>query len=308
MNIAIIDLGTNTFNLFIARVSEGKYQPIYATKDFVQLGKGGINNQIIRDDAIDRGMNTLNRFKKISIEHNCDKTIAIATSAIRNANNGQQFVEKVLHEIGIEIQIIDGNQEAEYIYLGAKQAVKLGNDTSIIMDVGGGSTEFIICNQNKILWKQSFEIGAARLLEEFHTQDPITQNEISKINEHLNSALSPLIEEAKKHRASTLVGCSGAFSSFSAMIQSKDDLEDHINSETTYVFNLSEFEKVHQTIIKSTIEERLKLTGLVKERAPMIVVGTVLVQFILKKLNIKTFEMSKYALKEGVAVRFAKNL
>jgi exopolyphosphatase/guanosine-5'-triphosphate,3'-diphosphate pyrophosphatase len=307
MNIAVIDLGTNTFNLLIARITDDSFRAIYVTKEFVQLGKGGINSKIIREDAFERGLNTLKRFKKKSTSLNCDTIICIATSAIRNASNGSEFVDVVKQNLDLDIQVIDGNKEAEYIYLGAKHAIEPTHENMLIMDVGGGSTEFIICNDDIILWKQSFEVGAARLFEGFHKSDPISQQEILAIEKHLSITLAPLKNAINEHGITGLIGCSGAFSSFASIIMHIEDNDDMIDSPTEYFFDIKKFFHIHNDLLKSTLQERLALKGLIKQRAPMIVVGAILVNYILKELSVTKFELSKYALKEGVIIDFITN-
>lgn len=304
MNIAVVDLGTNTFNLLIAQVKNNDFSTTYATKEFVQLGKGGINSRIIREDAFERGLNTLNRFKNKAQSMSCNHILCIATSAVRNAKNGQEFVNAAKTQLDLDIQIIDGNKEAEYIYLGAKQAVKVAQNNVLIMDVGGGSTEFIICNNQEIIWKQSFEVGAARLFEGFHKSNPIANNEVNSIENHLQKLLSPLFDAVQKYGFEKLVGCSGAFSSFASIIMNTEDKEDLMGTPTEYTFDIPDFKKLHEQLMDSTLEERLVLKGLIKQRAPMIVVGSILVNFILNELSVKYFELSNYALKEGVIMDY----
>jgi exopolyphosphatase/guanosine-5'-triphosphate,3'-diphosphate pyrophosphatase len=307
MNIAVIDLGTNTFNLLIASIEGQSFKAKYITKEFVQLGKDGINSRIIQDEAFKRGLNTLSRFKEKAIALDCEQIICIATSAIRNATNGDVFVNTAKQDLNLEIKVIDGNQEAEYIYLGATQVIAKTNDKNmLIMDVGGGSTEFILCNHDEIFWKQSFEIGAARLFEGFHKSDPISKDETLAIEQHLKIILAPLLAACKEHKFSDLIGCSGAFSSFASIIMNIEDKDDMIDPPREYLFDVKKFYHVHNDLMKSTLAERLELKGLVKQRAPMIVVGSILVNYILNELSVTKFELSKYALKEGVIVDFIK--
>jgi len=306
MNIAVIDLGTNTFNLLIASIDGSSFVAKYTTKEFVQLGKGGINSQIIQDDAFNRGLNTLNRFKEKATTMNCEQIICIATSAIRNASNGKDFVNAAKRDFNLEVKVIDGNQEAEYIYLGATQAIAQTDNNMLIMDVGGGSTECILCNHKEIFWKQSFEVGAARLFEGFHKSNPISKDETLAIEQHLKIILAPLVQACKEHPFTDLIGCSGAFSSFASIIMHIEDNDDTIDAPKEYLFDIKKFFHIHNDLLKSTLEDRLELKGLVKQRAPMIVVGSILVNYILNELSVTKFELSKYALKEGVIVDFIK--
>ncbi|MCC6837593.1 MAG: phosphatase, partial [Bacteroidia bacterium] len=168
MRIAIIDLGTNTFNILIVDVDGNQnIKQLFQTKIPVKLGEGGINQGFIAPIPFQRGMDALIQYQLIIEEYGVDNTFAFATSAIRSARNGTDFVNIAKEKTGIEVQVISGDKEAELIYYGVRSAVNMTNDTSLIIDIGGGSTEFIIANKDQIFWKQSFLLGAARLLEIF---------------------------------------------------------------------------------------------------------------------------------------------
>tara|TARA_B100000614_G_scaffold132764_1_gene118306 strand:- start:170 stop:1102 length:933 start_codon:yes stop_codon:yes gene_type:complete len=304
MKVAVIDIGTNTFNLLVAHKPNRRLIPICIHKEFVFLGKGGINSNIIQDDAILRGLKTIKKFKKITDNLGVSKVIAIATSAVRNAKNGNDFISKVKSLTGIEVEIINGNQEAEYIYNGAKEATNLGNDPILLMDVGGGSTEFIICDRHQVYWKKSIEVGAARLFEKFHKSDPILKKDIERIETHLENLLNQVIKKSNDFEVETLVGSSGAFTSIAKMIAHRLGHSEKLVYSTEYEYNILEFYDIKKNIIHLPLKERLKIPGLIEERAPMICVGMVLVKFILKKLNIQHFKLARYALKEGVASEF----
>ena len=156
MRIAIIDLGTNTFNILIVKVNSAKTPTkLYQSKISVKLGEGGINKNFIEPVPFQRGIEAMKTYKDIMQRNAVDKVFAFATSAIRTASNGNEFVTKVKEETGIEVTMISGDKEAELIYYGVRNALELTDDNSLIIDIGGGSTEFIIANKNKIFWKQS---------------------------------------------------------------------------------------------------------------------------------------------------------
>src|ERR1700761_8968309 len=171
--IAVMDLGTNTFHLLIAESIGGEIREIVHEQDPVKLGEGGINKGLIQPPSFERGIKSMLRYKELIQENDVLKVRAIATSALRNAANGIDFINEVETQTGIQIEIIDGNVEAEYIYKGIKAAGCLSAQNSLIVDIGGGSVEFIIFNDKEIKWKQSFEVGAARLMDLFHHTDPI---------------------------------------------------------------------------------------------------------------------------------------
>ena len=300
MRIAVIDLGTNTFNLLIAEINPDKsYTNLYQTKLSVKLGEEGINKGFIAPASFQRGINALKIYKETISNYNVEKVFTFATSAIRTATNGIEFTEKVKQETGFEVEIITGDKEAELIYYGVCEAVNLGEELSLIIDIGGGSTEFIIANKDKIFWKQSFLLGASRLLEKFKPSDPITDIEIQQLTDYLNSHLQPLYEAVKLFPITELIGSSGSFDSLAEMIAHRFYTPEILKDKTEYTFNLSDYKVIYENVIKSNKEERTKMKGLIEMRIDMIVISTIIVQFILTSFNIKKMRLSTYSLKEG---------
>ena len=303
MRISVIDLGTNTFNLLIVETNgDQTYKIIYNNKLPVKLGKSGIDKKEIRPDAITRGLNAIERHLQTIREYKAERIFAFATSAVRSARNGEQFVKMIRQRFDLEVEIINGDREAELIYYGVKQAVKLGSEKVLILDIGGGSNEFIIADQENIYWKKSYPLGVARLLAKFKPSDPISIEEIEFISNYLEERLSDLFEEFKKHKINTLIGASGSFETIVAMIRADDP---NFESETGTVpesvnIDLTDFENLYQKLINSTLKERKQMKGLESMRLEMIVVATLIVKFILQKLKLQLLMQSNFALKEGV--------
>lgn len=300
MRIAILDLGTNTFHLLITSVSKtGIWKKVFKSKSVVKLGEGAIHHNEIAPLPFKRGIKALEHYKKIIDLHKPEKVFAFATSAIRSAANGQAFVEMAKEKTGIDISVISGDKEAELIYLGVRQCIPLGKEPVLIMDIGGGSTEFIIANQTKIFWKHSFNIGAARLLEMFKPSDPILLGEVKKLESFLSKELSIMIDAVEKFKPDQLIGSSGSFDTFAEMIGYRFHNRNVISDKNSYTFNLDEYLKLHEILLFSTIEQRKKMKGLVKMRVDMIVLATICTSLVLQKTGIKKMMLSKYALKEG---------
>jgi exopolyphosphatase/guanosine-5'-triphosphate,3'-diphosphate pyrophosphatase len=299
--IAIIDLGTNTFNLLIIDVgTDLHFTTVFQTKISVKLGEGGINKGFIAPAPFNRGIEALKTYKTIIDEHHVNEIHAIATSAIRGASNKVEFLAKAKEATCIDIRVISGEKEAEIIYYGVRKAVKLSNENSLIIDIGGGSTEFIIGNSERIVWKQSFLLGVARLLEIFNPSDPITDDEIKECTDYLRKALDPLFEAIKKYPVTELVGSSGSFDSLAEMMAYKYYSPYILKDKTEFTFDLEHYKELHQTILKSTIAERTEMKGLVAMRVDMIVISSILVKFIVDSFNISQMRLSTYSLKEGV--------
>ncbi|MCA6364596.1 MAG: phosphatase [Bacteroidetes bacterium] len=300
MRVAVIDLGTNTFNLLVADTGAGNaFSIIYNEKVPVKLGEGGINKGYIAPPAFERGINAMRNYATVIQSLDTERVLAFATSAVRNAVNGKEFAEAVKAETGINIEIISGSREAEFIYKGVKQAVQLHSTPSLIMDIGGGSTEFIIADEAGIRWKHSFEVGAARLLDTFAPSDPLTAAEHEAISLFLCNALQPLFDAAALHKPQELIGASGSFDSLAEMVAWEFHTPAVFEGITEYTFSLSEVDFIHRRLLQSTKAERLDMKGLVAMRVDMIVVSTLLVETVLKQLELKHMRLSVYALKEG---------
>lgn len=296
--IAVIDIGTNTFHLLIVFLEKEQRKVVYKEKIAVKLGEGGISESKITDAAQSRAINTLSHFKKVIEKHGVEKVYASATSAMRNASNGNDLIKKVLDVTGIKINLISGLQEAEFIQRGVKAAIKIDDRPTLIMDIGGGSVEFIICNQHEIFWLESFEIGAQRLLDKFHKHDPISSDDIQNLDRYLEEQLKPLNEQLVKWEPHDLIGSSGTFDTLVDMAYEKNGLQKQ--EEIAYLLSLEDFQILYKEIIHKNRTERLAIPGMLEMRVDMIVVAVCLIQFILRNNDFNGIQVSTYALKEGV--------
>lgn len=309
MKLAIIDMGTNTFNLLIVEVNENNtYQIILKDKAGVKLGKGGINNKIITQEAFQRGINAISQHINTIQTLNVDKIITTATEGVRSSKNGKEFVSSIEQKFGIKVQVISGDEEAELIYRGVMQAISFNNHSTLILDIGGGSNEFIIANNSGLLWKQSFKLGMARLLDMFNPSDPIANNEITQVEKYIDKELDELYRAVEKFKPEHLIGCSGTFDSFRSMILAKNGgIPDEVKKANSYPINLNDFKNLHEELLKSTTEERIHMEGLELVRVEMIVLASIFVNFIIKRLNIKTLTQSAFAIKEGMVDKILNN-
>ncbi|MHA4894793.1 Ppx/GppA phosphatase family protein [Pedobacter sp. PWIIR3] len=293
MKAAIIDLGTNTFHLIIAETTHGDI--LYKVNLPVKLGEGRINENIIIPEAFKRGIDALKSFKEQIDIHGVSTIKAIATSAVRSASNGADFVEAALQEAAIEITVVDGDEEAGFIYNGVK-ATGILSGVSLIMDIGGGSTEFIICTKDEILWKKSYNIGAARLQQAYFNSDPINLRDQSAIKQRLALELTDLFDACELHKPKQLVGSAGAFETFAGMIATDLDVK---KIRSTGI-DLSAYHKLSDKLINSTHAERKNFDGLIPLRVDMIVIASLITNYILEMTHIKQLSLSTYDLKMGV--------
>jgi exopolyphosphatase / guanosine-5'-triphosphate,3'-diphosphate pyrophosphatase len=306
MRIAVLDLGTNTFNLLIVDIlPNGRTNKIFNEKLAPKIGLGGINDHIIIPDAFERGIHSLAIQKQIIETYKPDKVFIFGTSALRNAKNGNIFVQTVKDELDLDIHIISGEREAELIYHGNKLAFDWGTNIGLILDIGGGSNEFILANNEQLFWKQSFEIGVSRLLQLFKPNNPFEDIDILNIEEYVESKLQPLFEAFKVYPANVLIGSSGAFDTFRDMIVAEKQLAK--SQETSFEIQYSDFEPLKNKIINLSQQELVKVQGMDPMRVDMIGIAAVFVDFIMRKLSLHTIIQSNYSLKEGVVDSLIRN-
>lgn len=300
--LAFIDMGTNTFHLLITEVDEkGQQQVLVKTKLPVRLGQGGISNGAIAPEAYERALKTLRDFRKQIETHEVDTVRAMATSMVRNASNGDDFVKDIFKQTDIQVDVISGDREAELIYYGVRSAGVLDTATSLIVDIGGGSIEFIICNKTEIFWKRSFEIGAQRLMDMFFQQDPIPAESIEAEKAYLQEKLQPLAEAIADFNPTVLVGSSGTFDTLCDIdALRRGDGSRELNQPAASKLVIEDFYRIHHDLLSKNHEERLAIPGMLEMRVDMIVLASIAVDFILQQYQLQEIRVSAYALKEGV--------
>ena len=302
MLIAILDFGTNTFNLLIAETDDPaglKY--LHSSKEPVKLGEGGINNRILTPEAMKRGIKALENHYITIREFGAKKIYAFATSAVRDAQNSRDFLQMVQEKFELFVNIIPGDREAELIYKGVRQACGFDQDKVLIVDIGGGSNECIIADKQRIYWKESFNLGMARLLEKFNPESPITKNTTEKVEAYFENNLTSLFEAIDRHKPAIMVGASGSYETFYALLKHRlpEKYQENGKAMKKEIF-LEDFRGLHHILLKSTHEERKNMPGMEPVRVDMIVLASIFVNFILKKHHFDQMMMSEYALKEGV--------
>jgi exopolyphosphatase/guanosine-5'-triphosphate,3'-diphosphate pyrophosphatase len=291
MKKAVIDLGTNTFNLLVGSVFGDKLEIIYCEKEAVLLGMNGINNGSIAEDAWMRAMQTLFRFKKRCEKQNVDEIIGFGTSALRGAKNGELFVKEVYENIGIRIHIISGSQEAQLIYRGVRWLFDF-KQAATIMDIGGGSTEFIAANAGGIVEAQSFDIGVSRLYQNLNKRNNLTANDFKFINEYLEARTGRFFEE---DRSTLLIGASGSFETFYEMIFQKKFTAE----EKMVTLPLLPLLDQLNWVIDSRYVDRINHKWIVPMRKKMIPIAAFKIKWIIQKLDVDRVLLSPYSLKEG---------
>lgn len=300
--IAVIDMGTNTFHLVIVDLL--KNDDFYVKEKFkepVKLGEGGITTGIIAPAAFERGLNAMQKFKKIIDARKIDKVYAFATSAVRSAENQAEFIRLVKETSGIEVRVINGNEEAAFIYQGVKNGLQLPYDENVLLvDIGGGSVEFVVADAVVAKYIKSLKVGAAMMLEKINPSDPITEEEIERSFAFLDEELEDLITTLKTFKIKRIFGSSGSFETVGTLVAKKKHDSFASNNINGYTVSKAEFYEVFEEIISRNRTERLVMPGMETMRVDMIVLGILLIKYLFEKLEIEEIVVSSNALKEGI--------
>ena len=300
MRVAIIDLGTNTFNLLIAEITDSAFKVIVKEKQAVKLGKSGLKEGQIMPDAFVRGVRAMVHYKNVIDQHQVTEIKAIATSAMRDSSNSGEFQQEILKSTGIQIDIISGQEEASLIQKGVELTLPEGLEDYVIMDVGGGSTEFIIVKNKLVVWSRSYNLGVSRLLDWLNPSDPIAASERDRLSQRLCLELKDLFRAIATHKTTTLIGSSGSFDSIHDMLE-WDLHEDYSSNKIDFnEIILSDFFSLHDKLVASTLKERQFTNGLLPMRTDMMVISSLEIFEVIRATKVNKLFRSSYALKEGL--------
>lgn len=305
MKVAVLDLGTNVFNMILCQFTlQGECKTIKEYKCAAKLGAGGLSSGLIAPMAFETAVAALEKIMgAINDAGGADIIIPYATSAVRDASNGLEFAKYLNSKFGFEIRIIPGEREAELIFKGIMESVGhlrdskgkfLSGENALMLDIGGGSNEFIITNGAEILWKMSFPIGMARMREKFNYTEPIQQEVIDEFLAFNDQVLAPLWEQIGKYKPSIFIGSSGSFDTFKDLIFNCGYRE-----LPSIELKMEDLGKLNDILVASTAQQRLQMPGMSQIRVDYIVLASVFTQFVLHKTNPRIVYQSSFSLKEG---------
>ena len=272
MKIGTIDIGTNSMRLLIADYKNNKIENRKKYINITRIGQGVDDKGYITEEALERNLNALKEFADKCIEEKCEKVYCMGTSALRDSKNGQDFVNRAKELTNIDVKIICGEEESNLGFMGVLEGA--GGDKSnyiLVLDIGGGSTEFIVGNEDGIKFCKSENVGALRMTEKFITTDPISDEEFSKMSGFIEKTISSTLDKIKGMHVSKLVGIGGAITSLSAMNQQLEvySMEKVHNSVVTK----KDLEKILQNLKKMTLSDKKTIKGLQPKRADIITAG-----------------------------------
>jgi exopolyphosphatase/guanosine-5'-triphosphate,3'-diphosphate pyrophosphatase len=302
MRIASIDIGTNTFRLLVSELKGSELEKIYIDRVITRLG-GGFSRieRLISEDAVERALVVLQGFSRILKRYEVDRVRAVATSVVREALNGHDFMSRVKKEAGIEIELVSGEEEAELTVQGVLKSLPSVSKLSLIFDVGGGSTEYAYVEEGMILGLTSTSLGVVHLAEKYLKRDIPTELEIRAISEDIEDVLSDELSLTSKFTDDhlSLIGTAGTPTTLAAVELGLNEYDPNVVNG--FVLRREAVLGIFQTLVGIPREERLHIKGIERGREDIIIPGTLIVLKTMERVCKDEIVVSDGGLLEGIA-------
>ncbi|MEY4705256.1 MAG: hypothetical protein RL042_1461 [Nitrospirota bacterium] len=307
MRLAGVDIGTLTCRLLIADLSPGgKLKEIRSDRRILRLGEGVDQTKQLSVAAMDRVILCLQEWRGLINVAQVDKVTAVATSAVRDAANRDEFLDRVKREAGFEIELISGEEEARRTLLGIRSGLPDGVTDVLALDIGGGSTEFILDRPGQKPVVRSIDIGVVRLCERFLQHDPPTDDEVRQARAWVARETKSAVAEMGNYQTATFVGTAGTITSLAAMAQKLPTYEPaRIHN---YKLQLGTIQELEQTLLCRKKTDRTGLPGLEKGREEVIAAGAIIIRTVMETLEMPSVLVSDLGLREGVLIDLAKQV
>jgi len=303
VRVCVIDLGTNSFHAIIVDAHpNGSYQVVDRLKEMVRLGQHGLDANRLPEDAMERGLKALKRIKLLAEGWDVREYLSFATSAIREAVNGGEFIRQAREELGLRIRPISGEQEARLIFQGVSRTEDFA-EPSLLVDIGGGSVEFIVVDGDTDVFDTSLKLGAARMTERFVTTDPISDDEQARLRAYFKSKMGAVFAECREHGVSTIVGSSGTMKSLARV--TREQYGGGNGSVFQQSFPVENVRAALRWVMQASASEREAHPAIEPKRVDQIGAGAVLLDTLCTGLpSVRHIKVSPNALREGMVVHF----
>jgi len=305
MKIGTIDIGTNSMRLLIADYNNGKIENRKKYVNTTRIGQGVDKEGYISEEALQRNINALEEFANICKVEECQAIYCMGTSALRDSKNGNIFVDRAKQKTNIDVEIISGNEESNLGFMGVLEGLDT-DEQILVIDIGGGSTEFILGDREGIKFAKSENVGALRMTEKFLAKDPIDTNEFSSMSKFIYGEIKDTIDYIKSKQIKKLVGIGGTITSLSAMNQELEvySMEKIHNSEVS----IKNIKDILQNLKQMTLNDKKTLKGLQPKRADIITAGVEILNIIMENLEIEKIIVSEYDNLEGLMCHKVKKM
>jgi exopolyphosphatase/guanosine-5'-triphosphate,3'-diphosphate pyrophosphatase len=304
MRIAAIDIGTNSVHMIVVRVrADFSFEVIDREKEMIRLGAGGLDGRALTPEAMQAALQVLSKFRRLAQSHRVDKTIAVATSAVREAENGGEFLRSIVQQTSIRARVISGTEEARLIHLAAAYGTAVRGEIAVAIDIGGGSVEITRGAGPNLDQGRSFKLGVIRLTERFVKSDPIDPRDERKLVRHIGTQLGDYLDELSQAGFDRVIGTSGTILSLGAVVAAERG-----RAVDTALRNLrvpsKQLHRVRKTLTALGLEKRLRVPGLEPRRADLAVAGAILLDEILRRLGATELTLCDLSLREGLVLDY----
>jgi exopolyphosphatase/guanosine-5'-triphosphate,3'-diphosphate pyrophosphatase len=307
MKFGAIDIGTNSIHLMMVEITpEGDFHTIGRDREMVQLGRGGMVEHVLTPRAMEDGLAALTRFSKMARLKGIHDLRAVATSAVREARNGGDFVELVDEQINLSLEVISAEEEARLIYLAVRHTIDLGEDDNLIVDIGGGSVEIVVGNAGAARQLCSAKLGSLRLAETFMKADPPTMAELKTVRRHIRTRLKPIFKKIGALRPVRCIGTSGTISSIAAVCAYRRGVTE-IEPVTRLSITADEVKTLIGELRRMTREQRAKVPGIDAKRVDAILPACILLSVLMRTYEVNEIDYCDRALREGIVLDYLAN-
>ena len=303
--VAFVDIGTNAIRLLVVRINPNlSYLVVSKEKEVVRLGENEFKDNVLKPNAMDRAVLVCKKFVELARAYNASEIIAVGTSAIREAHNKEAFLKRILSETGLNVHIISGMEEARLVYCGISSGVDLGEENAVFIDLGGGSTEIAIGNQNDILYLESLKLGAIRLTSQFVSENwtgRIRYKLYKQMRDEANSSIIRVSSQVKAFGVKRAFGCSGTIINLAEV---GNKLFKKTDNKPGSVLTRKTLKKTAQILCALTLEERKKIPGINPERADILVAGAAIMEAVMEECGLEEIQVSHMELRDGLLVDY----
>jgi exopolyphosphatase/guanosine-5'-triphosphate,3'-diphosphate pyrophosphatase len=301
--VAVIDIGSHSIHMVIAKIRGERFKITARMRAPVGLGYGTLVEGRLSARVMATGMDALAAMSEAAAREGADAILPVATSAIREADNGAEFIRRAREELGLAVEVISGDEEARLIFRAVSRAFDLRNRRVLVADIGGGSVELVQALGNKIEWQTSLKLGAVRMTEHFIESDPPEPTEICALRAYADRRLRPYAAKAAAHRATVMLATSGTFRSLVAMAYVRRTGKT-LRQLHGHTLGRRELALLRAVLCGQTAEERERASGLSPRRASVIVAGALIAEALMDAFNQRIVRISDWALREGVILEF----
>jgi len=301
MRIAAIDVGTNSIHMIVVAIRPDlSFAVVDREKEMVRLGAGGLDGRELTPSAQAAALQTLSRFKRLAESHQVDEIIAGATSAVRESENGGDFIATVRRETGIRVRVISGAEEARLIHRAAGYGVDMSDGPAVVIDIGGGSVEITLGSAARMAIGRSFKAGVIRLTERFVKTDPLSARDERRLVRYVRKETRDYLRELSRRGYARVFGTSGTILSLGALAASVGRPADARNLRVP----AKAMHRLRKRLTALSLDERMKLPGLDPRRADLAVAGAVLLDTLLTDLKAESVTLCDLALREGLVIDY----